>query len=91
MTKSEKKANNAIPRQTLKICRGCLFVYSGAIINQLTIYSLLILRTTSALFLIYNSSSDAKVYPMLLHASIKSARIAAFVLEVGCKRIIAPL
>ena len=44
MTKSEKKANNAIPRQTLKICRGYLFVYSGAIINQLPIYSPLILH-----------------------------------------------
>ena len=44
MTKSEKKANNAIPRQTLKICRGYLFVYSGAIINQLPIYFPLIVH-----------------------------------------------
>ena len=61
MTKSEKKANNAIPRQTLKICRGYLFVYSGAIINQLPISSPLILHDLClALFVFWRYNVNIK-------------------------------
>ena len=64
MTKSEKKANNAIPRQTLKICRGYLFVYSGAIINQLPIYSPLILHAllSRPFLLLFYSPEMTKEY-----------------------------
>ena len=41
----------ATPTDLLKICRGCLFVYSGAIISQVAINSPLSLHALAPLFL----------------------------------------